>query len=1128
MSDLERLLRSLGLIQYAEIFLRQEVDIQALRLLADADFAELGIPLGPRRKIQAALIEADAVGTTPTEQAAQVHPTVPAAERRQLTVLFCDLVGSTAFSAAVDAELLRHVMAAYHAACTAVIESYEGEVAQYLGDGVMAYFGWPLAHEDDAERALRAALDLVDRVGSLALPARVPEEYRRMDVRIGVATGPVVVGDSGGGEPGASRLAVGETPNLAVRLQVLAGPGSIVIGAATRQLAGPRFEYRDLGRHTLKGIVDTVQAWQVHGLADAESRFEATRGESLTPLVGREEELQAMLRRWHLAMEGEAQVILISGEPGIGKSRLTQVLRQQVLANSGECRLLRYQCSPFHENSALYPFAEQLARVAGFGREDEARQKLDKLDALLGETAPALAGDAALLASLLGLPLDRYPPMRLSAGRQRERTLEVLVEYLVLLAVRSPVLVVVEDVHWIDTTSRELLDLWVREAERRHGLRVLFVITYRPEFSAASWSGRPHVAQLSLARLRSIEASQLVSQAAGGRHLPDTVRARIISRTDGVPLFVEELTRTVIESGVLREVDGRFVLEGVLPDVAIPGTLRDSLIARLDRLSPVKETAQIGACIGRAFGYRLLAAVSPLSEFALRDALEQLVGAGLAHVRGRPPEAEYVFKHALVQEAAYESLLHSRRQQLHLRIAQVLADVEPELARSQPEVLAWHCDRADLAAEAIRHWLSAGRLATARFALADALTHLEHGLAELRRLPESAERDRLSLELHAALGIAYLAKQGWAAEPVYGHFHRALELSDATGSDRHLVAILAGLATHVMNRGRPRESLQWAERASEEASARKSRELEILASLLAAMSNFWLGRLDDAEDRIARTLELADPGVSADMVRVINHDPRTRVLVARSHIEWLRGFPARAAATYAIALDNARRLGHAFDLGWTIGFGCFLASVHRDAVARDELGAALEQHVASTGTSFFEHFFLPFVIGNRAEVQGDWETVIERYQMSNEFWQAQGGQLALPCTRLTVASAMARLGRVRDAWEELDASLEQAMRPGWEERLFLPEILRMRGWLHARSGEFDAATACFNESLGEARLAGMRAFELRTGVTYGRMLLGQGKRHEAVALVEPLHAAFTEGRETADQREARELLDACR
>ncbi len=1127
MSGIRAWLVSISLGQYADAFEAAAIDEEVLPDLNDADLASLGIPLGHRKKILKAIAAPGAGASTVLASPPSPAPAQGSAERRQLTVLFCDLVGSTALSTAVDAEVLRQVMADYHAACRVVIESYEGSVAQYLGDGVMAYFGWPVAHEDDAERALRAALELMDRVRGLALPAGVPPQLQGMNARIGVATGPVVVGDAGGAEPGALRLAVGETPNLAARLQALAGPGTIVIAPATHQLAGPRFEYRDLGRHALKGIVDPVQAWEVRGLADTESRFEATRGEALTPLVGREEELLAMLRRWNLALDGEAQVALISGEPGIGKSRLAQVLREKVASTSGECLVLRYQCSPFHANSALHPVAEQLTRAAGFAREDDAARKLDRLDALLARTVPSLASDAALLAALLGLPLDRYPPLRLSAGRQRERTLEVLVEYLAQLAMRWPVLAMVEDVHWIDTTTQELLDLWIREAERRSGLRLLLVVTHRPEYSAAGWIGRPHVTQLSLPRLRGVEASRLINQAAGGRPLPEAVRARILGRTDGVPLFVEELTRTVIESGLLREVDGRFVLDGALPDVAIPGTLRDSLIARLDRLSPVKETAQIGACIGREFGYRLLAAVSPLSDAALREALEQLLAAGLVHGRGTPPDAEYVFKHALVQEAAYESLLHSRRQQLHLKIARAIAEVEPEMAVSQPEVLARHCDLADLPGEAIGHWLAAGRLATARFALTDAFTHLEKGLSELRRLLEPTERDRLALELHTALGIASLARQGWAAEPVYEHFHRALELSDATGSDRHLVAILAGLATHVMNRGRVRESLRWSERAFEEAGGRGSGELELLANLLAAMSNFWLGQLDAAEAHIARTLELADPDGAAAMARVVNHDPRTRVLVARSHIEWLRGFPDKASRTYATALENARRLGHPFDLGWTIAFGCFLASVHRDGRAGDELGPALERHVATTGTSFFERFYLPFVIGSRAEAQGDHEMVIDRYQATNAFWQSHGGQLALPWTRLPVAVALARLGRMQEAWAEADASLAQVMRPGWEERLFLPEILRVRGWLHAQAGDMDAARARFAESLAEARRAGMPTFELRTAVTYGRLMLDGGRRDDARALVEPLYARFTEGRDSVDQQDARELLDAC-
>ena len=708
--DIGTWLGGLGLARYEKAFRDNDIDADLLHSLTADDLRELGVgSIGHRRRLLDAIA---ALSAAPT------NVTLPAeAERRQLTVLFCDLAGSTALASRLDPEDLREVLGTYRAAVAEAVAQFGGYVAKYMGDGVLAYFGYPQAHEHDAERAVRAGLALIERIG------RLESSGGTLASRVGIATGLVVVGDLIGSGDAQERGVVGETPNLAARLQQMAPPNTVLVAEATRRLVGDLFEYNDLGAVALKGLAEPVPAWQVLGESTVENRFAALRSATLSPLIGRDEEVELLLRRWARAKDGEGQSVLISGEAGIGKSRIVETLRERLLADEPHL-LLRYQGSPQRTASALHPVIARLEHAAGFRRKDDPGARLNKLEDLLGrEVVKDVSSVAPLFAALLAIRTEgRYPPLGLTPPQQKAKTLEALAGQLEAMAARRPVLLVFEDLHWADPTSLEFLDIVV---DRTQHLRVLAVLTFRPDF-APPWTGHAHVTLLSLNRLGRRDTAALAERVGGGKPLPPEILDQILVRTDGVPLFVEELTKAVLESGLLSEgVDG-YVLRGPLPPLAIPATLHDSLMARLDRLAPpVKAAAQLAACIGREFTYEMLAAVSPLGADALGVALDQLVASELIHRGGMPSAVSYAFRHALVHEAAYQSLLRSRRQQLHACIAQIVEARFPEIAARQPDWLAHHYAEAGLAERASDCSFEAARRAKAAYALREAAAHLE-------------------------------------------------------------------------------------------------------------------------------------------------------------------------------------------------------------------------------------------------------------------------------------------------------------------------------------------------------------------------------------------------------------------
>ena len=790
-------LQKLGLGQHAQLFAENDIDVSVLPYLTDADLEKIGVSLGHRRKILAAIAELP--GAAPPKQAKVEGVVEPkpqdTAERRQVTVMFSDLVGSTALSARMDPEDLREVISAYQKCVADTVQRFGGFVAKYMGDGVLIYFGYPQAHEDDAERAVRAGLAFVAAVSEL-------KTHAPLETRVGIATGLVVVGDLVGSGEAQERGIVGETPNLAARLQGIAKPNSVVIAEGTRKLVGNLFEFEDLEAQELKGIAGPVRIWAVLRPASVESRFEAFHAGGVIELVGRDEELDLLVRRWHQAKSGEGRVVLISGEPGIGKSRILSELRARLEKESA--RSLRFHCSPYYVNSAFYPIIDNFERALQFGREDTPERRLDKLEALIVGENGRPREDLRFIATMLSIPHEaRYGTVAMTPQKFKDETLRALVDTVEAAAGRQPTVLLFEDLHWADPTTLETMDLLIH---RVRNVPLLVVITHRPEFPSR-WSHHGHVSALSLSKLTRAQSSAMVSRLAGGKALPANLFEQILGKTDGVPLFVEELTKSILEFAELRDAGDRWDYAGYAGTLAIPLTLRDLLMARLDRFAPVKEIAQIGAAIGREFSYELIAAVTAHPKPELDQAFAHLVELGLAFQQGTRPDAAYTFKHALVQDAAYDSLPKRRRQVLHGKIASVIEQRFPNIEATEPELLAHHYTAAKQPLKAIPLWQKAGSMALTRMALTEAIAHLNKGLDLVAALPPSAERDGKELDMRSLLGTAWIALKGWQVQEVWDSLHPALGLAKSLRRNDALLPILWGLHAHVTTTGRVAEFL---------------------------------------------------------------------------------------------------------------------------------------------------------------------------------------------------------------------------------------------------------------------------------------------------------------------------------
>jgi class 3 adenylate cyclase/predicted ATPase len=1041
---------------------------------------------------------------------------IPEAERRQLTVLFCDLVDSTALSTQLDPEDLREVVRAYQATCAEVIQRFDGHIAQYLGDGLLVYFGYPQAHEDDAQHAVRTGLGIVEALDTLN---RRLGQGVRLAVRVGIHTGLVVVGEMGGGGR-QEQLALGDTPNIAARLQGRATPDTVLISAATQRLIQGYFTYHALGSQTLRGVATPIQVYQVVGATEVQQRFDVVAARGLTPLVGREHELGILRERWAQVQAGQGHSVVLSGEAGIGKSRLVQVVKDEIIGATA--LRIEYRCSPYHQHSALYPIIAHLERVLDLRQDDTPEEKLRKLEEALRPYPCSLTEVVPLFAALLTVPLPAsYPPLTLTPQRQKQKTLEALLTWLLALTEQQPVLFVVEDLHWIDPSTLEFLTLLVDQGPTA---RLLTLLTCRPEFQPP-WSLRTHLTPMALQRLPQPQVEVMIAQVTGGKALPPAVLQHVVTKTDGVPLFVEELTKTVLESDLLRETEEHYELTSPLPSLAIPATLQDSLMARLDRLASVKAVAQLGAVMGRTFPYAWLQAVTLLDEAALQQALARLVDAELLYQHGVPPQATYLFKHALIQEAAYQSLLKSTRQQYHQQIAQVLETRFSAAVETHPELVAQHYTAAGCAEQAVPYWQRAGEHASDRSAHLEAISHLTTGIELLKALPETPERIQQALTLYIALGAAQQMAKGHGAPEVEHAYTQARTLCQRVGETPELVRGLFGLWRFYGMRSQFHTARELGETLLRLAQHAQDSSLSVTAHNALGFTWFCLGALSVARMHLEEGIALYTPDQCHAPVFRMGPDPGVNCRLYAALTLWLLGYPAQALARIHDALALAHELSRPYSLAFTRYWAAVFYQCLRDVPTVHEQAEAAVALATKLGFTQWEVAGM-IMHGWALGMQGQSEEGRAQIRQGIAVWRATGAVLTIPFFCTLLAEVSAHLGHTADglqALAEAHTLVEQH-----EERFWEAEVHRLRGvlLLQQEVAQQEEAEACFQRAHAVARRQEAKSLELRAAMSLARLWQQQGKRAEAYNLLAPIYGWFTEGFDTADLQEARALLEA--
>jgi class 3 adenylate cyclase/predicted ATPase len=1052
-------------------------------------------------------------------QSALLGPPTPLeAERRQLTVMFCDLVDSTQLSGRLDPEEYREVVRAYQKTCTAVIERYDGYVAQLLGDGLLVYFGYPQAHEDDAQRAVRTGLGLLDAIGDLH-QGLLQAKGIQLAIRLGIHTGLVVVGAMGGGGRH-EQLALGEVPNLAARLQGLAAPNTLVISSATYRLIQGYFACQDLDEQTLRGVAEPITVYQILRESGATSRLDVAQPRGLTPLVGRESEVALLLERWEQAKAGQGQVVLLSGDAGIGKSRLVQMLKEHVTNEPHT----RWECrnSSYFENTALFPLTDLLQRLLRFQAEDTPEAKFAKLEQMLSQYRLPVEESVPLIAPLLALPLSEhhYPPLNLSPQRQRQKTLETIVTLLQEHADHHPVLFIVEDLHWTDPTTLELLNLVLEQIPTT---AMLMVLTCRPTFQP-SWHHHSYLTEMTLHRLSPTQIAQIVSRMTEGKTLPPEVLQQILAKSDGVPLFVEEITKSLLESGQLIVVDGHYVLAGSFTTFAIPATLQDSLMARLDRLMTGKVIAQLGAAIGRQFAYDLLQAVSQLDAVTLQRELGRLVEAEIVYQRGVPPQATYVFKHALIQDAAYASLLKSTRQHYHQRIAQVLEALFSETAEAQPELLAHHYTEGGLTEQAVHYWYHAGQSAVQRSAHVEAIAHLRQGLALLQTLLETPERLQHEVDLLIALGASLLATKGYAAPEVGQTYTRARQLCEHLEDPYQLFPVLRGLWNYYHVRAELQTAQALGEQLLSLVQQAQDSAMLVAAHRALGVTLYHRGEVVSAHTHFTQGIALYDAQQHRAAAFLYGDDAGVICHSYSAWTLWYLGYPDQGLVRSHEALTLAQQSAHPFSLGFALSRAAMFPQLLLEVQAARERAEATI--VLATEQGF------PYCMAQGSMLrgwtlahQGQAQEGIEQIAQGLMNYRATGAEVMQPYFLALLADAHGTMEQPEAGLTALIEALTLTDTTG--ERWYEAELYRLKGELLLQQSvsNHTEAESCFHHAIAIAHNQSAKSWELRAATSLARLWHQQGKPNEARQVLGDVYGWFTEGFDTADLLEAKALLD---
>jgi len=1112
-SELEAWLQQLGLARLARLFRENEIDFETLPYLTDDMLAQMGLPIGPRAKLLAAISQL--APSTPSDPGyglrervkSEPSPARRAAERRQLTVMFCDLVDSTRLAGRLDPEDFQAVMEAYQGACGATIERYDGHISQYRGDGIEVYFGWPVAQEDAAERAVRAGLDVIEAVTALS-------RTEPLLVRVGINTGLVVVGESGFGDPSIPSGAVGETLHVAARLQSLAVPNSVVIGETTSRLVFRHFVLEDLGAQNLKGLVEPIHAFRVLRPRQEPTRFQAAHAKMLTPLVGRHAELAFLQQCWRDAKEGDGQTVFISGIPGIGKSRIVHELKARIESDSHFC--LTIQCSPHCMQTALFPVIQLVQRLSGLTNEEPDGAKLDKIKKLLSLATSQADEALPFVAEMMSIPIaSRYQRPALTAKQMKVQILSALVELLRGLSTKRPIYCLFEDIQWIDPSTQELLDLMVSQIDKS---RILLVATHRPEYQPQSHG---NVRGLTVNRLKRRDAVEMTRLALGDRTISTGAVARIIDESDSIPLFVEELALGAVDSesaSSRRRTDSG-------ASWSVPESLRDSLAARLDRVPAARNVAQAAAVIGREFSHDMLLRITSVDEAELDSAIEHLKQNEIIRVIESRPSTRYAFKHALVRDVAYESLLKSSRREIHAKIATVVEKENPEIVSGRPELLAYHYSLAGDAEMAVRYWMLGGHRARARSANLEASAQYQKALELLASLPETPERRATELDIQLSLGGCFIALHGYSSEDTRRAFESACRLSDELGDRRKELQAIFGLWGHFWMRAQHDRAIGLGEMLLAKADQLRDLMALIVGWRCLGSTLFTLGDFVRARDHLDRAVALGQQSITEESSLTYAVDPRIAAQLLLAWDLWILGYPEQALRNVLQAHSQVTQRDDAY----TAAFACYVTSAVQ--LLRGEAQASLASAEQSLALSREHHINL-YALYSRF---GRGCALAKLGQLEQAMVEIGGGieearRINLGYMRGFMlgwlATIQAESGEPEMALSTLDEALAQTSDVtgrAWEAELF-----RLRGdvLLAARPDAAGEAEQDYISAIMVARKQSARSLELRAATSLARLLRTQGKNDEARGELAPVFDWFTEGFDTVDLKRAKALLEA--